>query len=80
MKVKGMIDWYRLANSFARWATEGQREACKQIVDNYAHIERVAPRGVLTRLSVSLMDPTGFDYDEYNKIRSTIKELMKEAS
>lgn len=74
-----MIDWYRVANSFARWATEDHLEACQLIVTDYAHVERVSPRDVLTRLSVSLMDPTGFDYEEYNKIRSTIKDLMKEA-
>lgn len=75
-----LINWCMVANSFARWATEGHREACQLIVADYAHVERVSPRDVLTRLSVSLMDPTGFDYDEFNKVRSTIKELMKEAS
>lgn len=75
-----LINWYMVANSFARWAAEGHREACRLIVADYAHVERVAPRDVLTRISVSLMDPTGFDYDEFSKIRSTIKELMKEAS
>ncbi|MCT2876785.1 hypothetical protein EFM17_04070 [Lactobacillus delbrueckii] len=75
-----LTNWYRVANSFARWATEDHIEACRLIVADYAHVERVTPRDVLTRLSVSLIDPTGFEYNEYNKIRSTIKELMKEAS
>lgn len=73
-----MIDWIRFANSFAEWAKTGAKGVCKSIVADYAHVTRKPARGVLTALSVSLMNPAGFGYDEYNKIRNMITDLMNE--
>lgn len=74
-----MIVWIQFANAFAQWAKTGDRDDCKGIVASYAHITRQPTIDVLTALSVSLMDSTGFEYEEYNAIRNTITDLMKEA-
>lgn len=74
-----MIDWIQFANAFAEWAKTGDRGVCKAIAANYAHVTRKPTIDVLTALSVSLMNSTGFEYEEYNAIRNTITDLMREA-
>lgn len=67
------------AEAFARNAIEGHREACKEIVANYAHVYRKSPKAVLIAISVMLMNPADYSYADYDKIKRTIVEMMEEA-
>ena len=66
------------AEAYARSAIEGHREACKEILANYAHAYRKPPKDVLIAISVMLMDPTDYSYADYQKIKRTIIEMMEE--
>ena len=66
------------AEAYATSAIEGHREACKEIVVNYAHVYRKKPKAVLIAISVMLMDPTDYSYADYSKIKRTIIEMMEE--
>lgn len=66
------------AEAYARNAIEGRREACKELVANYAHVYRKSPKAVLIAISVMLMDPTDYSYADYEKINRTIIEMMEE--
>lgn len=66
------------AEAYARNAIEGRREACKELVANYAHVYRKPPKAVLIAISVMLMDPTDYSYADYGKIKRTIIEMMEE--
>lgn len=66
------------AEAYARSAIEGRREACKELVANYAHVYRKSPKSVLISISVMLMDPTDYSYADYEKIKRTIIEMMEE--
>lgn len=66
------------AETYARNAIEGHREACKELVDNYAHVYRKPPKAVLIAISVTLMDPDDYSYADYDKIKRTIIEMMEE--
>lgn len=70
---------YLFAESFAKCAIEGRREACKEIVASYAHVYRKSPKAVLIAISVMLMNPANYSYDDYRKIKRTIIEMMEEA-
>ena len=39
---------------------------------NYAHVYRKPVRDVLAMISVGLMDPTGFSYKDYHKVKEMI--------
>lgn len=65
------------AEAYARNAIEGHREACKEIVANYAHVYRKPPKDVLVTISVMLMNPSDYSYDDYRKIKETIRKLMR---
>ena len=72
------FDSYRIANAFQYGAVNVHKEFCKNIVYNYAHVYRKPVRDVLAEMSVMLIDPEGFEYDDYRKIKIMIKELMEE--
>lgn len=72
------FDSYRIANAFQYGAVNGHKEFCKNIVYNYAHVYRKTVRDVLAEMSVMFIDPEGFEYDDYRKIKIMIKELMEE--
>lgn len=65
------------AEAYARNAIEGRREACKELVANYAHVYRKSPKAVLISISVMLMDSADYSYDDYRKIKETIRKLMR---
>ena len=67
------------AEAHARNAVEGRREACSEIVANYAHVYRKSPKAVLIAISVMLMNPADYSYADYDKIKRTIVEMMEEA-
>jgi len=67
------------AEAYARNAIEGRREACKELVANYAHVYRKSPNAVLIAISVMLMNPADYSYAEYDKVKRTIVEMMEEA-
>lgn len=69
---------YLFAETYARNAVEGHREACEEIVANYAHVYRESPKTVLIAISVMLMNPSDYSYAEYGKIKRTIIEMMEE--
>lgn len=69
---------YLFAETFARNAIEGNREACKELVVNYAHVYREQPKAVLIAISVMVMDPANYSYADYDKIKRTIVEMMEE--
>lgn len=69
---------YLFAETYARNAIGGHREACKEIVVNYAHVYRKPTKAVLIAISVMLMDPTDYSYADYDKIKRTIIEMMEE--
>lgn len=71
------IDEMRVANAFARAAIEGRYESCRGVITNFAHVYREDYRTVLNRVSVSLMDPTGFSPVEYLRIKEAIKNAKK---
>lgn len=66
------------AEAYARSAIEGHREACKELVANYAHVYRKSPKAVLVTISVMLMNPSNYSYADYQKIKRTIIEMMEE--
>lgn len=66
------------AETFARNAIGGHREACKELVANYAHVYRKRPKAVLIAISVMLMNPADYSYADYDKIKRTIVEMMEE--
>ena len=66
------------AESYARNAIEGRREACKELVANYAHVYRKPPKAVLVAISVMLMDPADCSYADYDKVKRMIIEMMEE--
>lgn len=68
-----------LAEAYARNAIEGRREACKELVANYAHVYRKSPKAVLIAISVMLMDSADYSYADYEKIKRTIIEMMEES-
>ena len=63
--------------AYARNAIKGHREACKEIVANYAHVYRKSPKDVLVTISVMLMNQDDYSYDDYRKIKETIRKLMR---
>lgn len=65
------------AEAYARNAIEGRREACKELVANYAHVYRKSPKDVLVTISVMLMNQDDYSYDDYRKIKETIRKLMR---
>ena len=69
---------YLFAETYARNAIGGRREACKELVANYAHVYRKSPKAVLIAISVMLMNPANYSYDDYRKIKRTIAEMMEE--
>mgnify|MGYP003585321375 CR=1 FL=1 len=69
---------YLFAESFAKCAIEGRREACNEIVANYAHVYRKPPKAVLIAISVMLMNPADYSYADYDKIKRMIVEMMEE--
>lgn len=66
------------AETFAWYAIEGRREACNELVANYAHVYRETPKAVLIAISAMLMDPANYSYGEYDKIKKMIVEMMEE--
>lgn len=72
------FDSYRIANAFQYGAVNSYKGLCKNIVYNYAHVYRKNVRDVLAEMSVMFIDPEGFEYDDYRKIKIMIKELMEE--
>lgn len=64
------------AEAYARSAIEGHREACSEIVANYAHVYRKPPKAVLIAVSVMLMNPADYSYSDYDKIKRMIVEMM----
>lgn len=64
--------------AYARNAIEGHREACKEIVANYAHVYRKSPKAVLIAISVMLMNPSDYSYADYDKVKIMIIEMMEE--
>ena len=71
------MDEIRIANAFARSAIEGHYEQCQGVIANFAHVYREDYRAVLNRVSVSLMDPTGFSAVEYLRIKEAIRIAEK---
>lgn len=66
------------AEAYARNAIEGRREACKEIVANYAHVYRKSPKDVLVTISVMLMNQDDYSYADYDKVKIMIIEMMEE--
>lgn len=66
------------AETYAKSAIEGRREACKELVASYAHVYREAPKAILIAISVMLMDPADYSYADYDKIKRAIVEMMEE--
>lgn len=64
------------AEAYARSAVEGSREACNELVANYAHVYRKPPKAVLIAISVMLMNPADYSYADYSKIKRMIVEMM----
>lgn len=71
------MDEMRIANAFAQAAIAGRYEQCRGIIANFAHVYREDYKAVLSRVSVSLMDPTGFSTVEYLRIKEAIKNAKK---
>ena len=68
------IDAMRIANAFAQAAISGRYEQCRWIIANFAHVYREDYQTVLSRVSVDLMDPTGFTTEEYRRIKTAIRK------
>lgn len=68
-----MVDQIRMMNAYLQAALEGREQVCQEIVVNYAHVYRKPVRDVLAMISVGLMDPSGFEYDEFHKVKEVIK-------
>ena len=67
-----MVEQIRMMNAYLQAALEGSEQACREIVVNYAHVYRKPVRDVLAMISVGLMDPTGFSYKDYHKVKEMI--------
>ena len=72
------FDKYRLANTFQYGAISGHKEFCRSIVYDFAQVYYKSVSDVLAELSVMFIDPEGFEYDEYRKIKIMLSELMEE--
>lgn len=72
------FDKYRVTNAFQYGAINGHKEFCRNIVRNYSQVYYKTVSDVLAELSVMFIDPEGFEYDEYRKIKIMLKELMEE--
>lgn len=72
------MDTYRIANAFQQAAISGHYEQCRNIVANFAHVYREDYQSVLTMVSVMLMDPTGYSYADYDKVKRMIIDMMEE--
>lgn len=66
-------DAMRIANAFAQAAIEGHYEQCWGVIANFAHVYREDYLTVLSKVSVDLMDPTGFSAEEYRKVKEAIR-------
>lgn len=64
-----MVEQIRMMNAYLQAALEGREQVCPE---NYAHVYRKPVRDVLAMISVGLMDPTGFSYKDYHKIKEMI--------
>lgn len=73
------LDKYRVANAFMWGAVNGYKDFCRNIVHNYAQVYYTPVKDVLACISVMFIDPEGFEYEDYRKIKLMINELMKEA-
>lgn len=73
------FDKYRVANAFMWGAVNSHKEFCRNIVYNYAQVYYTPVKDVLACISVMLLDPEGFEYEEYRKVKIMLIELMKEA-
>lgn len=67
-----MVEQIRMMNAYLQAALEGREQACRDIVNNYAHVYRKPVKDVLAMISVGLMDPTGFSYKDYHKVKEMI--------
>lgn len=67
-----MVEQIRMMNAYLQAALESREQACREIVVNYAHVYRKPVRDVLAMISVGLMDPTGFSYKDYHKVKEMI--------
>lgn len=67
---------YLFAEAYARNAIEGRREACKELVANYAHVYRKPHKAVLIAISVTLMNPADYSYADYDKVKRMIIEMI----
>lgn len=67
------MDEMRIANAFHQAAVGGHYEQCRGIIANFAHVYREDYKTVLNKVSVSLMDPTGFSPVEYLRIKEAIR-------
>lgn len=67
-----MVEQIRMMNAYLQASLEGREQACRDIVNNYAHVYRKPVRDVLAMISVGLMDPTGFEYKDYHKVKEMI--------
>lgn len=68
---------YLFAEAYAKNAIEGRREACKELVANYAHVYRKPPKAVLIVISVMLMNSVNYSYADYDKVKRMIIEMME---
>lgn len=67
-----MVEQIRMMNAYLQAALEGREQVCREIVNNYAHVYRKPVKDVLAMISVGLMDPTGFSYKDYHKVKEMI--------
>ncbi|MBT9056379.1 hypothetical protein BTJ26_03010 [Lactobacillus delbrueckii subsp. bulgaricus] len=67
-----MVEQTRMMNAYLQAALEGREQVCQEIVVNYAHVYRKPVRDVLAMISVGLMDPSGFSYKDYHKVKEMI--------
>lgn len=67
-----MVEQIRMMNAYLQAALEGREQVCREIVNNYAHVYRKPVKDVLAMISVGLMDPTGFEYKDYHKVKEMI--------
>ena len=72
-----MVEQIRMMNAYLQAALEGREQVCRDIVVNYAHVYRKPVRDVLAIISVGLMDPTGFSYKDYHKVKEVIKHEIQ---
>ena len=72
------FDKYRAANAFQYGAVNGHKEFCRNIVQNYAHVYYKSVSDVLAEISVMFINPEGFEYEDYRKIKIMLRELLEE--